>query len=897
LIEVLAPSYAVARGDFDVERWFSLEQGGPLRLRVSRQGWFGKTELSVDRVPLGSFDVKELRQGQTLPLPDGTLLYVQLKRSFGDAGLLLERNGAPLPGSLEDPSQRMKVASSVFGAIAALTLLYGFFTHQPILLLVGLAYAIFSWLTSRGSRVALVAGTLLYALDMVAFVVQELGSPAGPSRMGAVVTKIFFLIPLVKAVVSSFQSGPKLAPQAPAPEPPPTSGGHPFRAAALATPEKPPEQPPAADEEFDCEAFMEWLVRRGVSRAEAMGDATEAVSMVEAAGGRVLPKHVDAAIRAGEAAHRPVRELVQMQRVGDAIIAYQTERARATAPAEVAFTAVSRDAFASRRNYRVVVRDDELVVFRVRPGVGRALSAVSYFLAVGFAVACWLGPLTALVSSWGNLKIGLLVAARAAIDLILTLALFGGLRWLGGLLVARDAQVAQRALDGQPLSSLRRRLKLERRLRKSELVGMAYSDREREWQLTWAPGRTLAVRVDGEAADAALRRWSAGIAAIRPRNLALLSRLPFAAFAALSFVVVGLVAAHEPSRRAARFFGGSSSAAECDGTASSAAMADTCYDRLAERRLDPDLCGKIHDRVLRDSCYSLLAGRLRRVELCSHIEQTVFVAGCVRPIAMDLGDPTSCERISGIRERNDCIGGTAQQMGKSEPCLRIELPYDRDRCIAGAANKAVDAEQCRRIGGIRDRDACISSIAFKQRNAQLCDSLEDPSTRVSCLQQLVQLTEDGELCTRVPPGADRNSCFQIVATRSHRIEWCGRIEVASDRDQCYGAVNWSTPSERAKACALMETPSRKESCYIDAARGGHDASYCTHVRDELAHEDCLIAAAPDSDHGAICLRLPRADGRKRCAQRLWGMTSNPALCPLLDDPLKTMCLNSAAQRR
>ena len=82
---MLAPSYAVARGDFDVERWFSLEQGGPLRLRVSRQGWFGKTELSVDRVPLGSFDVKELRQGQTLPLPDGTLLYVQLKRSFGDA--------------------------------------------------------------------------------------------------------------------------------------------------------------------------------------------------------------------------------------------------------------------------------------------------------------------------------------------------------------------------------------------------------------------------------------------------------------------------------------------------------------------------------------------------------------------------------------------------------------------------------------------------------------------------------------------------------------------------------------------------------------------------------------------------------------------------------------------
>ncbi|MGH8006134.1 MAG: tetratricopeptide repeat protein, partial [Candidatus Binatia bacterium] len=97
---------------------FSLEPGGPKRLKMS-WGWrWGNLTLRLDGNPIGMVaDEQELVAGRAFALADGSTLRVQLVRKFLYPRLRLLRNGQPLPGSASGDLRRR------FGIVYVLGLL------------------------------------------------------------------------------------------------------------------------------------------------------------------------------------------------------------------------------------------------------------------------------------------------------------------------------------------------------------------------------------------------------------------------------------------------------------------------------------------------------------------------------------------------------------------------------------------------------------------------------------------------------------------------------------------------------------------------------------------------------------------------------------------------------
>src|SRR5258706_832893 len=162
------------------KKLLSLEKGGPPRVEISWSGLWSNFTVKVDGAVVitanGSSDIKA---GKSAKLPDGSTLDVRLESGFGKAGgLVVMRDGVPLPGSATDPESQVKAAGGVVYAIAVLNLLvaviaYAFdvqvlkdnFGYTPIF--VAALFAVLGYFTMKRSAAALWTAIVLYALDGV----------------------------------------------------------------------------------------------------------------------------------------------------------------------------------------------------------------------------------------------------------------------------------------------------------------------------------------------------------------------------------------------------------------------------------------------------------------------------------------------------------------------------------------------------------------------------------------------------------------------------------------------------------------------------------------------------------------------------------------------------------
>ena len=190
-------------------RRYAVERGGPKRLEIE---WGRGTDVRVswDGAPPTSFATSQLDAGATVPLPDGTTLFLQrTPRSWWSLELRdplrAERLGAPLPGSDWDPLTIGRSAASLIALLGVLiggsVALWGVFTKTRLtpgaavvigaLVLVPLVLAA---LAASGMRVAIAAAALL----LVAQVAFSLTAGARPSAAG-IVLRALFLAQFVRA--------------------------------------------------------------------------------------------------------------------------------------------------------------------------------------------------------------------------------------------------------------------------------------------------------------------------------------------------------------------------------------------------------------------------------------------------------------------------------------------------------------------------------------------------------------------------------------------------------------------------------------------------------------------------------------------------------------------------
>jgi hypothetical protein len=191
---------------------YSLEENGPKRLEVSWKGIWKKFTVTLDGNVIGTMEgQKELKKGREYPLPDESLLKVQLVQKLAAVELQVLRDGKPLPGSASDPEQRFKTAYQIIFFIAGLNLVLGLISELlevEFLLSLGLGIgSVFFGLVflglgfwvRTGSLVGLILTIVIFGLDGVLGFYSAIDAGFEPG-LGGIFARIILLIPMIQGV-------------------------------------------------------------------------------------------------------------------------------------------------------------------------------------------------------------------------------------------------------------------------------------------------------------------------------------------------------------------------------------------------------------------------------------------------------------------------------------------------------------------------------------------------------------------------------------------------------------------------------------------------------------------------------------------------------------------------
>jgi hypothetical protein len=157
----------------------AFEKDGPKRLELSWGGFWKDFTARVDGAEvLSAHGQGELKAGRSATLPDGSVLAIRLETGFGNTGLVITRNGQPLPGTSSDPETQVKLAGGIVYFLAGFNVLLsiiGFAFDVPFLkenlgyggLIMGAIFGVLGFFTMKRSFAALIVAISLYALDGV----------------------------------------------------------------------------------------------------------------------------------------------------------------------------------------------------------------------------------------------------------------------------------------------------------------------------------------------------------------------------------------------------------------------------------------------------------------------------------------------------------------------------------------------------------------------------------------------------------------------------------------------------------------------------------------------------------------------------------------------------------
>jgi hypothetical protein len=191
---------------------YALREGGPPRLEMEWRGTYRDLVVRYDGELVGTVpDRRALVEGQSLRLPDGSMLHVQLVRRFGWTELQVQRAGQPLPGSAQDPAARQRAGYGAVFLVAGLNVLLGLlgalFRAKLLASLgiglysiaLGAVFFLLGLLTMRGSLVALIAAIAIFALDAVLGTVVNAAQEPVASLSG-LAARAFLIVPMARAV-------------------------------------------------------------------------------------------------------------------------------------------------------------------------------------------------------------------------------------------------------------------------------------------------------------------------------------------------------------------------------------------------------------------------------------------------------------------------------------------------------------------------------------------------------------------------------------------------------------------------------------------------------------------------------------------------------------------------
>ena len=181
------------------KKTYPLIQGGEKRLTISWKSFWKDFTIELDGSKIGTIPgQKELFQGKTFNLPDGSILEIKLVRTWSSTTLQILRNGEPLPGSGSDPGTKLKQSYGLLYFIGGFNLVLGIiavlFQIEFLInlgmgiysVVVGSIYLLLAYLVQRKSKIALGIAIGLYGLETILSLISGVTS--------GVIVRVFFIV-------------------------------------------------------------------------------------------------------------------------------------------------------------------------------------------------------------------------------------------------------------------------------------------------------------------------------------------------------------------------------------------------------------------------------------------------------------------------------------------------------------------------------------------------------------------------------------------------------------------------------------------------------------------------------------------------------------------------------
>ena len=157
---------------------YALVRGEEKKLITAWNFGWNNIRIEYDGKEIGTIaNRKELQGGKTFTLPDKSKLEVNFQNSIFSSGLILKRDGVPIPDSVNDPMTSIKASWQIALIVAIYNLVIGivFATNEfdtpympnfgYITAIIGFGYLILSQLIKRKSLPALIGFMVLFSLE------------------------------------------------------------------------------------------------------------------------------------------------------------------------------------------------------------------------------------------------------------------------------------------------------------------------------------------------------------------------------------------------------------------------------------------------------------------------------------------------------------------------------------------------------------------------------------------------------------------------------------------------------------------------------------------------------------------------------------------------------------
>ncbi|MCK5176274.1 MAG: hypothetical protein KAQ92_00985 [Candidatus Aenigmarchaeota archaeon] len=230
---------------------------------------------------------------------------------------------------------------------------------------------------------------------------------------------------------------------------------------------------------------------------------------------------------------------------------------------------------------------------------------------------------------------------------------------------------------------------------------------------------------------------------------------------------------------------------------------------------DVSLCDKLDtsENINRiEECYAAVAKETGEVSICRKMpEKSSYTGTCYENVALKTNNENLCAKIDAQVNRRECYTKIAINKKDMSICTKQDTDWRKDECIVAVAKESGNVDNCRtiEITDTKYRDECILHFAQENRNELLCEDINDQKYKDDCYLSIAPLIKGNLLCKKINNQYKRDKCHMKLAVEMNNDQECNNIKIYTY--SWYSCVKQVAVARKDKnTCTMIPSEKTKE---------------------------------------------------------------------------------------